>query len=110
MFASVTDAARDVLEALMANRTYQYQSEFAKRYVAQGLAEGREHGRTEGLEHGRSEGLRDAIAHVLSARALPLSDAARARLAVCSDVATLTAWLERAATATAEAHVFVDAG
>jgi len=94
VFASVTDAARDVLEALMANGTYQYQSEFAKRYVAQG----------------RAEWLRDAIAHVLSARVLPLSDAARARLAACSDVATLTAWLERAATATAEADVFVDAG
>jgi hypothetical protein len=46
---------------------------------------------------------------VLAARSLPLSDGGRIRLAACSDIATLTAWLERAATAAAEADVFVDA-
>jgi hypothetical protein len=121
VFASVGEAARRVLEALMANGTYQYQSEFAKRYVAQGRdegrvegrlegrVEGRDEGRVEGLERGRADGLRDAIAHVLAARSLTLSDGGRIRVAACSDIATLTAWLERAATAAAEADVFVDA-
>jgi hypothetical protein len=35
-----------------------------------------------------------------------LSELGRARVASCSDVATLTAWLERAATAKSEAEVF----
>ena len=65
-----------------------------------------EQGRTEGRERGRAEGLREAITHVLAARSLPLSELGRARVASCADVAVLTVWLERAATATSEAEVF----
>jgi len=66
-------------------------------------------GERRGLERGRAEGLHVAITHVLSARALPLSELGRARLVACTDVATLTRWLERAATATSEAQVFASA-
>jgi hypothetical protein len=66
------------------------------------IAEGIEHGRAEG----RAEGMRAAIERVLAARSLPLSEVGRARLASCVDAATLTRWLERAATATSEAEVF----
>ena len=38
--------------------------------------------------------------------AVPLSDVGRARLASCSEIATLTRWLERAAIAASEAEVF----
>jgi|GEM_PF-2622265 len=61
------------------------------------------------IERGRAEvaeGLRAAIGRVLLARSLPLSDAARARVAACSDAAKLTRWLERAATARTETEVF----
>jgi hypothetical protein len=98
VLAFVDDAARGVLEDLMASGNYQYQSDFAKRYVAQGEAQGE--------ARGRAAGLREAIVHVLSARSLELSEVGRARLDVCTDVATLTAWLERAATARSEAEVF----
>ena len=97
VLAFVDEAARGVLEALMASGTYQYQSDFAKRYVAQGRAEG------------EVAGLRDAITHVLTARSLPLSELGRARVASCADVAVLTVWLERAATAVSEAEVFAGA-
>jgi predicted transposase/invertase (TIGR01784 family) len=60
----------------------------------------------QGREEGREEGLRDAIANVLEARALPLSEVGRARLASCTDFAMLTRWLKRAATASSEAEVF----
>ena len=50
--------------------------------------------------------LRAAITRVLGARTLSLSELGRTRLASCVDVATLTLWLERAATATTEAEVF----
>jgi len=58
------------------------------------------------LAVGREGGLRTAIVRVLGARALPLSAVGRARLASCSEVATLTRWLERSATAASEADVF----
>jgi hypothetical protein len=38
--ASVDEAARAILEVLMASGNYEYQSDFARRYVAQGKAEG----------------------------------------------------------------------
>ena len=94
VLAFVNEAARGILEALMANGTYQYQSDFAKRYVAQGRAEG------------EAKGLREAVTHVLAARKLALSELGRTRLASCTDVVVLTAWLERAATAASEAEVF----
>jgi predicted transposase YdaD len=75
-----------------------------------GRAEGELKGRAEGELKGRAEGelrgLRVAVATTLSARAIPLSDAGRDRVASCDDVATLTRWLSRAATATSEADVF----
>jgi len=98
VLAFVNEAARGILEALMANGTYQYQSDFAKRYVAQGRAEGR--------AEGEAKGLREAVTHVLAARKLALSELGRTRLASCTDVVVLTAWLERAATAASEAEVF----
>ena len=66
-------------------------------------AEGREQ-----AEQGRAEGLRAAVTAVMSARQLPLSEAGRARLASCTDVATLTRWHARALTATTEGEVFAD--
>jgi hypothetical protein len=68
-----------------------------------------ERGRAHGLEQGEVKGLRAAITHVLAARSLALSELGRARLTSCADVAVLTAWLERAATATSEAEVFAGA-
>jgi predicted transposase YdaD len=73
------------------------------------IEQGRAQGRADGLEQGEVKGLRAAITHVLGARSLALSELGRARLASCADVAVLTAWLERAATAASEAEVFVGA-
>jgi predicted transposase/invertase (TIGR01784 family) len=60
----------------------------------------------QGRADGRADGLREAISHVLAARKLPLSELGSARVASCTDVEALTAWLERAATAASEAEVF----
>jgi predicted transposase/invertase (TIGR01784 family) len=65
-----------------------------------------EQGRVEGEREGVRKALRDAIARVLDARAIKLSEVGRARLAASTDAAVLTRWLERAATATTEAVVF----
>jgi flagellar biosynthesis/type III secretory pathway protein FliH len=73
------------------------------------IEQGRAEGRADGLEQGEAKGLRVAIAHVLTARKLALSEFGRARLASCSDLSMLTAWLDRATTATSEAEVFAGA-
>ena len=64
---SVNEAARRSLEAMM--KGYEYQSDFAKKYVAQG----RDQGRTEG----RTEEAARALLTVLRVRGIVVPDAAR---------------------------------
>ena len=89
---------------------YEYQSDFARRYVAQGRAEGqaegreqgreqgrqqgREQGRAEGLAQGLTEGRAELITKLLDARFGPLSADTRARIAAAS-IAELDAIGER---------------
>jgi hypothetical protein len=49
VFCVVNENAREILEAMMKAHGYEYQSDFARKYVAQGREEGREEGRAEGL-------------------------------------------------------------
>ncbi len=89
---SVHAGARAILEALMASGKYEYQSDFARKYVAQGEAEGRAH----------------SVLHVLEVRGIDVPGDVRERILSCSDVATLDAWLERALTAKSSADVVAD--
>jgi hypothetical protein len=57
VFCVVSENAREILEAMMKAHGYEYQSDFARKYVAQGREEGREEGRAEGLEEGLAKGL-----------------------------------------------------
>src|SRR3954453_5867144 len=50
VYNSLHEAARRALEAMM--KGYEYQSDFAKKYVAQGRSEGQAEGRTEGRTEG----------------------------------------------------------
>ncbi|MBK7533805.1 MAG: hypothetical protein IPI49_00250 [Myxococcales bacterium] len=54
IWQSLPDSVRRTLETHMLH--YEYQSDFARRYLAQGREEGREAGREEGREAGRQEG------------------------------------------------------
>jgi hypothetical protein len=93
VLASVHEAARGILEALMANRNYEYQSDFAKRYVAQGRDEG------------RAEGEARALLKVLKARGIEVSPDVQERILACTDLAVLDAWLARAVTAKSASEV-----
>jgi hypothetical protein len=93
--AVLPEAARQLLEGLLATRTYEYQSDFVRRYVFQGRAEGLAEGRMEGEAIGEVT----ALLTVLAARRIDLPDEARARITACTDTATLTAWTGRAAIA-----------
>jgi hypothetical protein len=99
--ASVPGAIRKALEEMMDSGKYQYQSAYARKYVAQGKAEGRAEGKAEGRAQG--------VLTVLEARSLEVSDQARARILSCSDLGTLDAWLRRAVTVGSTAELFHDA-
>ncbi len=85
VYNSVNEAARRVLEAMMKN--YEYQSPFAKKYVAQGRTEG------------RTEEAARALLTVLRVRGLAVPEAVRERILAQKDPERLERWLEKAAVA-----------
>ena len=85
VYNSLNEAARRVLEALM--KGYEYQSDFARKYVAQGRAEGR-----------AEEAARNLLT-VLGARGIAVPDAVRERILAQKDPERLERWLEKAAVA-----------
>jgi hypothetical protein len=96
---SVNDATRRALEAMM--KGYQYQSDFAKKYVAQGRAEGEARGEARGEAKGEAR----ALLAALRVRGIPLPDAARERILAESDAERLERWVERAVLAHSLAEV-----
>ena len=66
-------------------KDYEYQSDFARKYVAEGRAEG--------------------LLTVLRARGIPVPDAVRERILAERDLKRLERWLERAAVAPSIASV-----
>ena len=85
VLANIGAAARAFVEELMASRTYEYQSDFARRYFGQGKAE--------------------AILKVLATRGLDVPTDVRERVLACKDLALLDTWLTRAVTATSVSEV-----
>jgi predicted transposase YdaD len=97
VYNSVNEAARRTLEAMM--KAYEYQSDFARKYVAQGRAEGRAEGRLEGRVEGRTEEAARALLTVLRARGIPVPDHVRERILAQDEPEQLERWLEKAAVA-----------
>jgi hypothetical protein len=85
VYNSLNEAARRALEAMM--KGYEYQSDFAKKYVAQGRTEGR-----------TEEAARNLLT-VLRARGIAVPDAVRERILAQKDPERLERWLEKAAVA-----------
>jgi hypothetical protein len=96
VYNSLNDAARRALETKKM-KGYEYQSDFAKKYVAQG--------RTEGRVEGRAEEAARAVLTVLRARGLAVSDAVRERILSQKDPERLERWLEKAAVAASVAAI-----
>lgn len=82
-----TVAARTLLEELMATGTYEYQSDFARRYYGEGKAEGE--------AEGKAAGKAEAVLTILEDRSVPVSEEARARIVTCTDLDQLDAWLHK---------------
>src|SRR5262249_40927282 len=89
VYNSLNEAARRALEAMM--KGYEYQSDFAKKYVAQG--------RTEGRAEGRAEEAARNLLTVLRVRGIAVPDAFRERILAQKDPERLERWLEKAALA-----------
>jgi hypothetical protein len=97
---SLSEAARSALMTMDA-RKYEYQSEFARRYVAQGV----EQGVAQGMAQGETRGRAALIARQLTLRFGALSDEAQARIQRAS-ITELDAMGERLLTAQSLADVF----
>lgn len=79
----------------MAAGTYEYRSDFARRYVGQGRAEG------------NAEGEARALLAVLDARGISVPEDARTRITSCTDLDQLDTWVRRAVTADSVQDLFV---
>jgi hypothetical protein len=97
--AELPKALRKTAEEELRARTIEYQSDFARSYVAQGRAEGR----AEGLTEGKAED----VLTVLGARGIKATPAQQARIRQCTDLSQLDAWLRRAVTANSADDIFV---
>lgn len=99
----LSEEDRKHMEALMAlSGTYEYQSDFAKRFFGQGEAEGRARGEAEGRTRGEAE----ALLTVLTARGLHITDDHRTRITTCTDLNQLQTWLTKAVTITNTTELF----
>lgn len=96
LWSSLGDVARAALEALMSLRNYEYKSDFARKYVAEGHAEG------------RTEEARRILLVLMAARGLGPSEAARARVEGCTDLDTLERWICRVVTSRSEDDLFAE--
>ena len=79
-------AAQRRMEELMATGTYEYQSDFARRYYGEGRTE--------------------AVLEVLGARGIPVTEADRVRIVGCTDLDQIAVWLRRVATAESVDELF----
>jgi len=104
VLAALPRAAQRYLEELMVTETYEYQSDFARRYFSQGKAEGVEQGKAEG----RAAGQARAVLAVLDACGIDVPVGARIRIAECSDLDQLDAWVRRAVTAHSVYDLFAE--
>lgn len=83
ILTSLSEVARKESQS-MDPAKYEYQSDFARRYVAQGRAAGREEGRAEGREEGRAEGRAALLEKQLTARFGFLPEDIKTRIATAS--------------------------
>jgi hypothetical protein len=88
------EATRKHMEVLMGTSTYQYQSDFARKYVAEGRAEG------------KAEGKAEAIFILLKTRGITVSEEIRGRILACAEVSQLDEWIQRTATADSTDDLF----
>ncbi|WP_437810991.1 hypothetical protein [Sorangium sp. So ce1078] len=101
VLSSLSAAARRTLEAMMKGG-YEFQSEFARSYVAKGVEKGRQEASVETKAH--------AVLAVLEARGLEVPADVRERVLASTDLVELDRWLRRAAVASDAREIVVTTG
>jgi hypothetical protein len=99
---------RQALEALVMERQTEGKATFppfAQQLIDRGRLEGLRDGRLEGLRDGELKGLREALLRLVARAGIALTDADRARIQTCDDVATLERWVENVLQAKTAADV-----
>jgi hypothetical protein len=91
VLTALPEAARHSLEVFMTTTPHRYQSDFARRYYAEG--------ETKGKAEGKAEGEAKAVLAFLDARGIEVPDPVREDIIGCTDIDQLDTWIRRAATA-----------
>ncbi|GLY66195.1 hypothetical protein [Amycolatopsis taiwanensis] len=94
VLATLPAAARKHLEDLMSTGTYEYKSEFVRKYIHQGRAEG------------EAKGEAKAVLAVLESRGIEVPEQARERISGCTDLDQLEGWIRRVATVNSVDELF----
>jgi hypothetical protein len=95
ILSALNQSARKALGELMTSGRYEYQSDFARKYIAEGEAKGETRGETRGEAKGEAK----AIIQFLEARQITVPEEIRSSIMECRDIPTLDRWLQRAVTA-----------
>ena len=98
VYNSLNEAARREIDMI---KGYEYQSDFAKKYVAEGRAEGL----TEGLTQGRAQEAARNLLSVLGVRGIAVPDGVRERILAETEPERLERWLDKAAVAASVSEV-----
>lgn len=91
-------AARHCLEEIMQADVYEWQSDFARKHIAEGEARGE--------AKGKAEGKAEAVLDLLKLRGLTVDDESRQRIVGCTDLKQVEIWFARAAFAQTLDEVF----
>ena len=87
---------------------YEYRSDFARTYFAQGEAKGRADGEAKGRADGEAKGEARALMALLAARGMTIDASTRERILDCTDVEQLERWIVRVATASSVSDVLAE--
>ncbi|MDT0304343.1 hypothetical protein [Streptomonospora wellingtoniae] len=104
--SALTGAARENWDALMADPTFTYRSDFARRYINEGKAEAKAEARAEAKAEARAEAKAEAVVAVLGHRGLHVSGEVEGRITACTDLDRLDTWMERAFSVDAAEDIF----
>src|SRR5688572_28413871 len=104
-FCSARPIAK-TLEAEMESGTYVFKSDFAKKYIAQGKAEGLSEGKAKGKLDGEALGKAESIIALLEERQVAIKKEEKDKIIACQDLAQLDAWFKKAITAKKSSELF----
>lgn len=109
MLALLQEIAMDVDKIPQSPALRRFLRSLKAQGVVEGKAQGVVEGKAQGVVEGKAEGLQQALIAIFTARSLPLATRDQARIAACTEAATLERWIARAVSATSAREVLHEA-